>query len=200
MNNAVFIVGGGPSLKGFNFSKLADKETIVVNSAVMDVPNPTYFITCCTGYCKKVVGNNFYNTYARKVMVIGENHFNYKNVKNLLYAFDEVINPKTADGELGFTYDDFAIGGNSGFCALQYAVLLGYKNIYLLGIDVQTNNGDHYHTRYGLIQKEVDWWYKCFIRGLIIIKEKSDIKVYSCSPISKLNKTIPFVNFKDVVI
>jgi len=198
MRNAIYIVGGGPSLKGFDFSQLADKDTIAVNSAIKDVPEPTYFITSCTGFCTRVVSKLFYGVKTHRIMVIGERHPKYKKVKRLLPIFDEVIDPITSGGELGFDWDSFAVGGNSGFCALQYAVLLGYKIIYLLGIDVQIKNGLHYHNRYSIIEKEVIWWKACFEKGLSIIKENSDIKVYSCSAISDLNATIPFIDFKDI--
>lgn len=198
MKKAVYIVGGGPSLRQFDFNLLVDKDTIAVNASLEDVPSPNYFITCCSGFCRKVVANSFYGVETYKVMVISKQHSRYEKIKRFLPAFDEVINPATGDGELGFTYDTFAVGGNSGFCALQYAVLLGYTTIYLLGIDVQIRNGLHYHDRSGLVKKEVGWWKECFERGLSIIKEQSDIKVFSCSPISDLNAMIPFIDFKDI--
>lgn len=198
MKKEIYIVGGGPSLKGFDFNLLKDKDTIAVNSAIEDVPNPTYFITCCSAYCKRVVDQKFFGVITHKVLVMGTKHQRYAKVKKYFYAFDEVIEPITGDGELGFTSETFAVGGNSGFSALQYAVLLGYKTIYLLGIDVQIKDGFHYHNQHGVIKEHVDWWRICFERGLEIIKEQSDIKVYSCSPISALNMVIPFISFKDI--
>lgn len=198
MKKEVYIIGGGPSLKGFDFSLLADRDTIAVNSAIQDVPNPTHFITCCSAFCKRVVEKDFFGVKTNKVLVMGKKHLRYASVTKFFYAFDEVIDPITGDGTLGFSLGTFAVGGNSGFSALQYAVLLGYKIIYLLGIDVQIRDGIHYHKRYNILEKDVDWWRICFEKGISIIKENSDIHVYSCSPISDLNRVIPFIDFKDI--
>ena len=46
INDVCFIVGGGPSLTGFDFSQLNGYDVIAVNKAVEYVHNPKYFITC----------------------------------------------------------------------------------------------------------------------------------------------------------
>ena len=42
MNDSVFIVGGGPSLKNFDFNFLKGKDVIAVNKAVFGVPDPKW--------------------------------------------------------------------------------------------------------------------------------------------------------------
>jgi len=195
---SIFVVGGGPSLKGFDFSKLENLTTIAVNSALVDVPNPNYFITSCPGYCRTVIKNDFYNKEVHSVMVINPLNQRFFEVKLHLSKFSEWVIPSRYDGQLGFTWEQFATGGNSGFAALQYVILSGYKNIYLLGIDVRTDKGIHYHHRYPTMINEVTWWYECFLQGLDLLKKDTDIKVYSCSNISLLNEVIPFVKFEEI--
>ena len=48
-----FVVGGGPSLNGFDFSLLNGFDTIAINKAVEYIQNPTYFITTDYSYFTK---------------------------------------------------------------------------------------------------------------------------------------------------
>ena len=48
-----FVVGGGPSLNGFDFTQLNEFDTIAVNKSVEYIPNPTYFITTDYSYFVK---------------------------------------------------------------------------------------------------------------------------------------------------
>jgi len=194
----IYVVGGGPSLKGFDFNKLKELTTIVVNSAIMDVPDPDYFITSCPGYCKTVVKNNFFGKSAHSIIVISEVNRRWFATKPYVSKFDQWIRPSRGDGVLGLDFDNFAVGGSSGFAAMQYAVLAGYKKIYLLGIDVNIRGGkQHYHDRYTLMYDEVRHWQDCFRQGLAIIKEECNTEVFSCSESSDLNDIIPFIKFEE---
>jgi len=208
VKDQVFVVGGGPSLKDFNFERLRYKDTIAVNVSALDVPDPNYCITADSGMFKKVQEGVFANIKTCWVGVTNPNHCTmqykdgvFRNTKTgfvyNLFAFDVIIKNNGVEG-FGFSFDDFKTGYNSGFCALQLAYLLGYAKIYLLGIDLQT--GDHYHERYnGRIQKTcIDLFYKSFVEALQIIKEKTDTQVFSCSSISRLNNIIPYVSFGEV--
>lgn len=184
----ICVIGGGPSLKGFDFSKLRDLDTIAVNSAIQDVPNPTYFITCDSGFVKRAVRAKFWNVNTKKILIFTHKILPYESY------FDLVIEPKSCGGGIGFTMDNFITGCNSGFCALQYAVLLGYKKIYLLGIDLDTKGGNHYHNRTNLYVSHLKTFYNHFVDALAVLKN-TDIKVISCSPISRLNEFIPYMPF-----
>ena len=78
-----FIVGGGSSLKKFDFTKLANKNTIVVNKAIVDVPNPKHFITMDYTFLKKIRDDVQYITNRKelnKKMLIS-----FKNKKKMIY-------------------------------------------------------------------------------------------------------------------
>jgi len=206
VNNDIYIIGGGPSLKDFDFEQLNDLDTIAVNVAALDVPNPTFSITADSGQFRKLQEGYFDSVNTTWVLVTNPDHCTmkwkggiFKHVRsgyvyNLL-APTMVIKNAGVEG-LGFSFNDFRTGYNSGFCALQLAVLLRYHRIHLLGIDL--TDGHHYHDRYARVISKGDLrnYYLNFIRALKILKEKTDIQVISHSSISKLNKFIPYELFK----
>ena len=157
----IFIVGGGSSLVDFDFSKLKNKNTIAVNMSVFDVPSPNYFISVDYTFLKKI-GRNigpFRCIKTTKIFVV-DLHFRYLEEKygqiidvrnGLTYDlkdFDVVIKARRCEG-IGYNYNDFRTGLNTGYCALQLAIILGYKKIYLLGIDLTQGKTTHYHNGYG---------------------------------------------------
>jgi len=209
----IFIIGGGPSLRGFPFYQLEDKTTIAVNEAALDVPNPTYCITADSGTFRKLQEGYFKEIDTSWVVVTNPNHCTmkwengkFKNIKTgfvyNLFAANMLIKNAGTDG-IGFSFKDFITGYNSGFCGFQLAVLLGYKKIYLLGFDMTRQGSDcHYHNRYkgsGIKKDSLDRFYNNFALALKIIKEETDIEVISCSGVSRLNKIIPYKSFAEII-
>jgi hypothetical protein len=216
MREEVFIIGGGPSLKNFDFLKLADKDTIVVNKSILHVPFPSYFITVDYTVLGKIGIQSFKQVNTTKIFVA---NFSIPTLKeadgvitdtkfNLAYEnltfFDRVIKSHKSDG-IGLSFDDFRSGSNSGFCAFQLAVLLGYKKIYLLGIDLDTsNNITHYHGGYGegvgsfdVKLKDYFMSFKAGLLQLSILRE--DIKVFNCSITSALNYILPYKSVEEIL-
>ena len=255
MSNSIFIVGGGPSLKGFDFGILRNQETIVVNNAIFDVPNPNYFITMdytwlgkakvnmlmpqpknpirlrsgyrkykysvlkgkrIFAYVEKLSASNmFLDSKAKKffavcfwgdrLKILGD-----KKVKdgatNTLYdlnLFDEIIYGKRYGG-ISTDFSNFCCGSDSGYSAMQLAIILGYEKIYLLGMDFVGNAdiGTHYHNTYkhdvNIYQKKLDEFLIPYPSAFEDIK-KLPCKVFSCSNISKLNAYIPYINIQEVL-
>lgn len=207
MKKEVYIIGGGASLKAFDFDSLADKDTIVVNKAIRNVPDPNYFITMDYVFLRRMGIEEFNVNKVSKMFVanFGDNILVEKdgvitdprfNIVYDLKEYDVVIKSWTKFG-LGFTFNEFRSGNNSAYSALQLAVILGYKEINLLGVDLVVLGTDtHYHEGYNhqleKFKKNLGDYYNCFAEGIDVIKESSDIKIYSCSEISVLNHLIPF--------
>jgi hypothetical protein len=207
MKNQVYIIGGGISLKDFNFSKLKNKDTIVVNKSLLHVPNPNYFITMDFTAIRKIKNQNinlsnstkiFIANFSKRYMVeingqIVDTRFNLiYNLKD----FDMIIKSYKANG-IGLVFNDFRNGDNSGYCAFQLAILLGYKKIYLLGMDLNITQETHFHGGYGeskqSFKSKLDIYYQFFEEGLKELNEKAkNIQVYNCSKISKLKKILPY--------
>ena len=210
----VFIVGGGPSLSGFNFSRLKYEDTIAVNMSALDVPQPTYCITADSSIFRKVQEGHFASVSTTWVLVTNPNHCTMKyidgkfiNVKDQYvyntFCANIVIRNADVDG-IGLEFKDFKTGYNSGFCAFQLAVLLGYKEIYLLGMDLTTANRKcHYHDRYGgriIKDATLDKFYQNFVKSFAILKQNHvPVEVVSCSNISLLNNHIPYKSFDEVM-
>jgi hypothetical protein len=162
----VFIIGGGPSLLDFDFSILKDEDTICVNKAIEHITNPTYFLTMDYTFFSKtklsiddiskkaksshfvVNASNLCIQYIDGVFTDTRSNFKYDNLNKLtsIIVSNDVINNVTG---FGLTLNNFANGQNSGFSAVQFAILAGYTEIYLLGFDLSDNNGlTHFHSGY----------------------------------------------------
>ena len=160
------VVGGGPSLSGFDFGQLNGFDTIAINKAVEFIQNPTYFITTDYSYFLKAslpiekikqktqhtyfVANMEppYMSFQNNQVIDTRRNFVYED----LYQYTGVIQSNKTTG-FGSTLTEFSHGSNSGHCGIQLALLLGYKKIYLLGFDLNTEGQSHFHQSYGEIEQ-----------------------------------------------
>jgi len=219
VDNPCFVVAGGNSLKGFDFSQLKHKTTIVSNKSIINVPNSNYFITTDYTFLNWLKKENLYNKWKEsKAMkffvancispviqnidgVITDVRY---NLKYELQDFDKIVICKSAKS-VGFDFENFNSGYNSGFSSLQLAILLGYNPIYLLGFDMSTDgDATHYHGGYGkskdVMNKNLTNYSKHFLTILERIKiEKPDLKIISCSEISLLNKVIDYKPIEEIL-
>lgn len=200
----VYIIGGGPSLKDFDFSKLIGLDTIVVNKAISEVYDPTYFITMDYTALRKIADIDLSNT--TKVFIANLYEPYMKEIEgrivdtrfNLVYDlkdFDMIIKSRQDKG-IGYKWNDFRHGYNSGYGALQLAILLGYSQINLLGIDLNITNDTHFHGGYGQdknkFKEKLEIYYDYFIEGLADLKRNSSVRIYNCSKSSRLNEVLPY--------
>jgi len=204
VNDRVFIVGGGPSLREFNFGCLNTEDVIVTNVAIFDVPKAKFFITIDYSFILKITNRlqEFDQSDVTKVFVAGLHHENLVEKRgqirdtryNLVYdlsRFDIILKSYNETG-CGRTWNDFRSGLNSGFCAFQLAVLLGYKKIYLLGMDLLgTKKDTHYHNQY---VGNTDFHNKLYVYDTMFRHgiEETDATVISCCSTSSLNNVISF--------
>ena len=212
MQNECYIVGGGPSLSHFNFLSLANKDTIVTNKAIFNVPFPSYFITVDYTFLKKIDIQSFRDILTSKIFVADFSHPFLKETEkgivdtryNLVYNLQDfnVIIKSHNSGGIGYTFDEFRTGLNSGFCALQLAVILGYRKIYFLGIDLNISNQTHYHKGYGesnqSFERKLNVYFQKFEKALFDLKQYSDIEVFNCSVGSRLGKILPYYDLKNL--
>ncbi len=213
-NDEIFIIGGGSSLIGFPFNQLKDKNTIAVNMAALDVPNPTYCITADSSIFRRIQEGYFKSVNTTWVMVTNPEHCSmkfrdgvFRNMKTGYihnpFCVNMLIRNAGTDG-IGFSFNDFKTGYNSGFCGFQLAILLRYKKIYLLGFDLNTKAARcHYHNRYQdgkkrIHDKHMERYYNNFKLAFETIKKETDIEVISCSRSSRLNQLIPYKSFGEL--
>ena len=130
-NNTCYIVGGGYSLASFDWSLLNDKFVIAINNAYMKLPNAQ--ILYCTDppwiqdHLKEL--ENFKGLKWQGVL-----HLN-KPVK--LPVIDKQWHLTGTNG-LETKPNSMRHGSNSAYAALNMAAVhLGFKKIYLLGLDMK---------------------------------------------------------------
>jgi len=199
----VYIVGGGTSLRGFDFSLLDKKQHIAVNAAMYD---------CHNAQIGFFADKRFYNDF-------GMSLWNFRNPKGDPYNKNDGIIYTTFEGANDDSWSDsrtviidsenesifskkiLGSFSNSGLMAINLAYLLGARKIYLLGFDC-SNTGEHdrYHTRYK--RKISEDSYAKMIKDFkelssYINKNVKDLEITNISENSLLN-VFPRIPYKDV--
>ncbi|GAG97216.1 unnamed protein product, partial [marine sediment metagenome] len=194
-----FIIGGGPSLKDFDFSKLQNELVIGVNRAyeVMDCP------------INFAMDHNLYH-WITKGELGKEAKERFENFKGFPVWFDSAgydyprgifVLGKMGDHKFSYSMKDgISVGTNAGLGALNLAVCLGANPIYLLGFDMCGKDGKQVWWHDGYPEEHSDKIYKVFIKSFETIapelKEKK-FHVINLNPDSAL-KCFKFGQFEDI--
>ena len=89
--------------------------------------------------------------------------------------------------------------------ALHIIMWMGCKKIYLFGCDFHTSEGDYHDGGIILSDENKDWNERLYeqlyeyMNWFVSEAPNYGVEVYSCSPDSKINNFINYVNYKDVV-
>lgn len=148
-----FLVGGGPSLKGFDFSKLISKvaagyRCIVVNGAFLSVPNADIFFTEDWRFLELISGQleekkptdaeaaAWRRFEGLKVVNCLDESYR-ERITNALLTENQVLIPKkTRTKRWSKVFDEgLSYSSNSMIGALNLADLLGANPLYVLGVD-----------------------------------------------------------------
>ena len=194
-----FIVGGGESLKGFDFSKLKNELVIGVNRAYEA-------IDCTINYA---MDNNLFHWITTGVLG-QESKEKFEKFKGIPVWLDSagynypkgifVIN-RVASHNISPSMKEGLNGGhNAGFGALSLAVCLGANPIYLLGFDMKGKNKQQAWWHDGYPDNQNDKIYEGFMvdfkRVASNLKERN-IRVINLNPRSKL-ECFEFGEFSDI--
>jgi hypothetical protein len=221
-SDRVFIVGGGPSLLDVNLGFLNDEDVICVNKAIDLVKNPKYFITMDYSFFNKI-GSAVKHIVSRahsSHFILNKQHSYIQDINgvytdtkhNIEYAdlnrFSSVISSyKETNNISGFgqTLEEFSHGENSGYCAIQFAILAGYTEIYLLGFDL-TENGKlsqtHFHSSYpaasnNRFYQKINTYKKYLADSITKIKKYKKVKVFTLTP-SSLEPIVPKLELTNI--
>ena len=151
-----FIIGGGPSLKGFNWDLLRGELTIGINRA-FEKFDPSMMFCMDTRLWGWIVRGDFGREAVRRY-----EEFTGMRVwiDNPSFIFPDDINV-VGMGELS------PCGSNSGHAAVKLAMLLGANPIYLLGFDMRGNGkGGQKWWHDGYADKQPEGVYATFIKAL----------------------------------
>jgi hypothetical protein len=120
------------------------------------------------------------------------------NIKYDTRLFDMIIKSRAKEG-LGYEWNDFRNGYCSAYCAMQFAILLGYQKINLVGFDLVAEGQTHYHGGYGesleSFRKKLEEYYQTFkatFMQMLDEEKEYPFKIYNCSKISRLKKLLPY--------
>jgi hypothetical protein len=187
-----FIVGGGPSLTGFDFESLRAHRVIAINRVYENLPfadilfaiDPTYYQNCRTGKVGKDRAEML-SVFQKWTLFTGfkvwldTNRTNYGDVHLLphgpLYEEPPYKNAMK---------DGIATGNFSGYAAVNLAMCLGANPIYLLGFDCKHDGSrTHYHSGYERTAEETKL--KQLAQDFTKLKRKADalgVKIVNLTP------------------
>jgi len=194
-----FIIGGGSSLKDFDFSKLKNELTIGINRAYEK-------IDCTINFAmdKRFFNWLYQGRLGEEAKERWDKYRGYKVWINAYgYKYPEDIFMVPSIGNDGFSWslkDGLSTGNNSGYGALNLAVCLGANPIYLLGYDMKGKNGKQSWWHKGYPEPQGENVYKSFISRFEKIApelKKRGIKVINLNPYSKL-KCFEFDKFNNI--
>lgn len=182
----VFIIGGGNSLKDFDFARLKNKNVIAINSAYKFIDDAILFWTDGSW----VAANDLtLQNHSSKYRMMAITNADIAIKKNLTGTANSIYLKRSGD----FGYDpnpDNVMGNNSGTMAINFAINMGAKRIILLGFDLkQINRKSHFHNDYDSIVME-SVYDNLFIPSFKKLFEESKMvntKIINCSPDSALN-------------
>lgn len=187
-----FILACGPSLLDCSSEKLQGETLIAVNHAIKRFPNSQY----------SVIGD------LRCYLGIGPTN-------NILFSSSEPqklpnsVYSKDLGALKGWSWDltkGVYNGHTSSYIALQFAVWLGFKEIYFVGLDLRdTPDLTHFYGKRDVKrenERQRETLQCCMSDSFVwaqdnILKDTS-IKVYNCSKNSRL-KVFPFVDLDEVL-
>lgn len=129
-NCECFIIGGGPSLIGFDWSNLDGKFCIAINRAYEVLPNAqiVYF-----------TDDDYYQRHRKEMLKHTGKKFRGRLAKHRVIKDSEVLELQLQRQPFGWSdqFGELHHGSNSSYACIQVAAQLGFKKIYLLGVDMK---------------------------------------------------------------
>ncbi len=180
----VFVLGSGPSLKGFDLSRLDGEETIAVNHTLEHYPKSRYHLfgdPRVYDYVKPIYDAGYPG------LVFASHHANireWERGNDRVFVFAKNWNRVTDNLEHGL-FSDFS----SGMEAVNLALVMGAPEIYLLGMDFCASDGDYYfYGRPKWMLQTVDRCEKLLARRVHHWDKFTAYRdrIFNCSAISKI--------------
>jgi len=148
-NERCFIIGGGPSLEGFDFSRLDGAGRIIAINRAFEYAPFADVVFFMDQRFYKMVHDGAFGPEAKKKWDEFRGYRVFLNIMGRRY--DDVYSVRSL-GRVGLSNSlakGIYHGNNSGVGAVGLAVCLGANPIYLLGFDFKFKNGkSHFHPGY----------------------------------------------------
>lgn len=189
----VFIVGGGYSIKSVNLNYLLDKKVIAINTAFEYLPNATALLWSDSSWLGINNNLNKLTDHKCKLRFNPKKHGQGHIQKNILTSGGATV--LLATGDYGFDPNiDNVRGNNSGVQALNLAINMKPKRIFLIGFDMRSNPlkpaETHFHDKHQLVVRP-NTYANLFIPSMVslateIKKLNINTEIINCSPTSAL--------------
>jgi len=148
-----FILAGGESLKGFDFTPLKNEFTIGINKAFQFFQDTTINYSMDSDFYSALQDGRYDEISGEKLL---DKWNSYRGTRVFLtpmdirkFGDDVFLVRRNIDFRLNDTLGAGIFGGrNSGFGSILLARALGCRNIYLLGYDMQALTTSHWHGGY----------------------------------------------------
>lgn len=135
---AAYLVGGGPSLRSFPWEQLEGKHVVAINRAFQAVP------TAAALYWNDF---RFFHWFRREISAFDGMKVTCRPNKS--YPSDVVVLRRIRSHAISMQPECIADANNSGYAAINLAVKLGARRVYLLGYDLRvTPASTHWHDGY----------------------------------------------------
>lgn len=188
-----YLIGGGPSLKGFDFGRLCGRTVVAVNDAVYHLPFATALFSLDLTWIRN--RRKEVSAFAGERYLAVPDDFDFSSGPEATYLL-------RSRAKLGLSSDPTQIhmgGGNSGFGALNLAFLKGARRIILLGYDL-ISAGVHWHSGYAwqgaANSKMYLSWAERFDQVALQLASNG-VEVLNASPVSAI-KAFPKINLSDL--
>lgn len=175
-------MGGGPSS---NY-RVYEGPKIVTNMDIARYDDAEYFVTCDITFLK-LNSTEIRMFKGTKFFVNDADQKKFE--RDDLRSIDVFINTIPRQG-FGTTWNKVNTGCNSGYTAVQIAILLGFKEIHMHGIDLVHTERSHWHRGYGHPKHFLEQRFQVFFDKFkeSIPNAPEDIRFISHSKISRLNE------------
>lgn len=225
----IFILGSAPSIKDNNLELLRNKYTFGINSStILAIENnfvQTFYILTDDLKDDQLLktidkDNNTIYDYGTKFL----NKDTIRFVPKFLYKYDSekieekrtfYFNMKASINKEVFinSFSNNILNYVNRFymtptSAIEISAFLGFKNIFLLGIDcIYPKSGSHFYNNSTLeytdeeikkIKRTDDFCLWVYYASKKIYKNNQ--RIFCCSKYSKLNNLIEYVSFKDAIL
>lgn len=202
-----FIIGGGPSLRGFDFERLKGERVIAINAAFkFAMFADILFFMDKANFYKPLIDGRMNDGGIKKAWNEFKGHKVFLDLlqkRQIPDCYQLYANSALEEGLTHTMKKGLIHGNNSGHGALNLAYCLGANPIYLLGYDFYfvgpKKQRGHFHKIYKheLSESSFKNFIKFFLKSSKILR-RLGVKVYNCNPKSHL-RYFEFANIDEVL-
>lgn len=182
----VYIIGGGPSLREFDWKQLENKNTIGCNSAFR---KGSRICNICFFSDPKWFDKFYEELSAYKGRLVTHNPSLKKADEEWLYVVERGTRK-------GLYKDRLCYGGNSGCGAINLALLMGAKRVFLLGFDCKPGKNNEANWHKWQIEPMMPGLHDKFLKGFKQLAEALPQVFPECEVINLTpDSAIPYFTF-----